>query len=87
MSDQIQLIKVQCRTCRQIYTAIIEIQPTIINNVLYNVMLFTPEIINSICVRCQNMNYQIVFYSIYSVYPNCINILLISFNLHPHIRA
>ena len=53
MTDQIQLIKIQCRTCRQIYTAIIELQPTIINNVLYNVMIFTPEIINSVCVRCQ----------------------------------
>ena len=49
----IQIIKIICKSCNQLYSAIIEIERTLINGTWYDVAKFTPQIINSVCVRCQ----------------------------------
>ena len=49
----IQIIKIICKSCNQLYSAIIEIDRTLINGTWYDVAKFTPQIINSVCVRCQ----------------------------------
>ena len=49
----IQIIKIICKNCNQLYCAIIELKPTIINGVLYNIATFSQQIMNGECIRCE----------------------------------